>query len=71
MFPTIFELSSIFFNEQECLKFLFDKGILYKDRLAGDTRNQIMKKTGHSENTVTDYLNVFRDLVAGYVSDCD
>ena len=123
MFPTIFELSSIFFNEQECLKFLFDKGILYKDRLcpkcrikmflegelwrcrkrgcrrtvsiydkaffsgyklkpneillltylwlAGDTRNQIMKKTGHSENTVTDYLNVFRDLVAGYVNDCD
>ena len=37
--------------------------------LVGSDHSEIMKITGHSKNTITSYLNVFRDLISGYVSE--
>ena len=35
--------------------------------LVGSDHSEIMKITGHSKNTITSYLNVFRDLISGCV----
>jgi len=37
--------------------------------LARSSHKEIMQITGHSDKTITDYLNIFRDFVSDYVSE--
>jgi len=121
MFPSIYKLNSIFFDESYCQNFLFEKNILFDEMicrkcrikmklegenwrcrksncrrkvsiyyksffsnsklsphqvlfvaylwLAGDSHKQILLKTSHSANTISDYLRMFRDLVSEHVKE--
>lgn len=119
--PTLFSIQNILFNENDCIKFLFDNNILYniteckkcmskvyrdnkrfrccnkkcrksesifKDSffaqnhiscnhvllisylwLCKSSRDTILFMTGHSPNTVTNFLNYLRELIISTLED--